>query len=106
MSNPAQRLHALLKLAKRKELAANKMLVAWRNVLGLPAPENMDDLIVMSKLARFLRYLRSSRRVLSDFPIYQPSFSLVGAMIFPQRSVLSTSNAPSAILATDCLIHC
>ena len=52
MSNPAQRLHALLKRAKRKELANNKMLIGWRNVLALPAAEVMDDLMVMSKVGK------------------------------------------------------
>jgi hypothetical protein len=52
MSNPAQRLHVLLKRAKRNELAKNKMLIGWRNVLDLPAPQDMDDLIVMSKVGK------------------------------------------------------
>ncbi len=68
MSNPAQRLHALLKRAKRKELAANKMLVGWRNVLGLPAPENMDDLIVMSKVGNVFTLPSIITTYIEQFP--------------------------------------
>jgi len=50
MTNPAQRLHDILTRSKQKDLQHKQMLVAWRAVLGLP--EDIDDLIVMSKIGK------------------------------------------------------
>ena len=50
MSNPAARLHAILLRSKQEELRNKNMLIAWRTVLQLP--EQLDDLITMSRVGK------------------------------------------------------
>jgi hypothetical protein len=66
MSNPAQRLHTILTQSKRQELARNTMLVGWRNVLSLP--ENIDDLILMSKIGKVFTLPSIIAKYIERFP--------------------------------------
>src|SRR5438874_12865555 len=74
MSNPAQRLYDILTRSKRKELASNKALVAWRNVLTLPT--DMDDLIVMSKIGKVLTLPSIITKQVERFPDLTPDLYL------------------------------
>lgn len=74
MSNPAQRLHDILTRSKRKELANNKVLVAWRDVLMLPT--DMDDLIVMSKIGKVLTLPSIITKQIERFPDLNPDLYL------------------------------
>lgn len=50
MSNPAERLHAILQRSKQKEIQNQQMMQGWRKVLQLP--DNLDDLSTMSKVGK------------------------------------------------------
>src|SRR5438876_12405162 len=50
MSNPASRLHAILLRSKDEQLRNKNMMLAWRTVLQLP--EELDDLVTMSKVGK------------------------------------------------------
>jgi len=104
MSNPAQRLHAILTRSKRPELTNNKMLVGWRNVLNLP--EHVDDLIVMSKIGKVFTLPSVITTHIERFPDLSPIFFLVGVTILPSRSVQSISTRHLANSAIICLVHC
>ena len=71
MSNPAQRLHTILTRSKRKELAANKMLVGWRNVLN--QPDDIDDLILMSKIGKVFTLPSIVTTHIARFPDLAPN---------------------------------
>jgi len=71
MSNPAQRLHTILTRSKRKELAANKMLVGWRNVLN--QPDDIDDLILMSKIGKVFTLPSIVATHIARFPDLAPN---------------------------------
>jgi hypothetical protein len=71
MSNPAQRLHTILTRSKRKELAANKMLVGWRNVLN--QPDDIDDLILISKIGKVFTLPSIVATHIARFPDLAPN---------------------------------
>ena len=50
MSNPAERLHAILTKSKQKELQGKNMMQGWREVLQLST--DIDDLMVMNKVGK------------------------------------------------------
>jgi len=50
MSNPAHRLHNILTRSREADLRSKNMVEGWRSVLSVT--ENIDDLIVMSKIGK------------------------------------------------------